>query len=573
MSSDYYRALDVAPRERYRQKLTFRGEELPDPLDTSLRQHAFVTGSTGSRRLPLVHVGDIYAYLVEGTCFYSREQFKSFKLSDGYNSFISGKVRQLRCFSAAVGDSAVVLVAADVEASQTVKKVHQPWTLVGKDGTIISAHCTCMAGLGEACSHVSALLFRVEAEVKHGLNDPSSTSMECRWISPSTSAQAAEVVDIRFVKPETARKKKRTRDPASEAPQQRQLASATDDQVQTFLKRVKEIAPSTLLLSSLTDSEGTDTCSDSEGQDLAAPSAMFPDSIVQMYTPHDQVAAQGLKLTTLQCGQIEVGTRGQAHSGTWFEQRQGRITASILGRVLSCRNGQEGIVSEIMGYVKAPDVPSLRHGKASEGDARRAFVLSEERNHRDFKVENTGLFVCPEKPFLGASPDGLVTCSCCTKAVLEIKCPSTCKGKKLRDPDTKLPSYLTKELQLEATHDHYAQVQAQMALSGAERAFFVVYTGVDISVEMIHFDIIFWDTAVGKAELFFFSHVFLEFRSRDLQKKLERAKKSCICKGAKTGAVVQCSVCGAVAHLKCLGLKRRPKIWICSDCQDCIEEV
>ncbi|XP_077532449.1 uncharacterized protein LOC144144813 [Haemaphysalis longicornis] len=186
MSSEYYRALDITARERYRQKLTFNGEELPDPLDPPLRQHVFVTDS---RRLPSVHVGDIYMYLVEGTCFYSKEEFKSFKLSDGYNSFISGKVRQLRCFSAAFGSSAVVLVAADVEASQTVKKVHQPWTLVKKDGTVINAHCTCMAGLGEACSHVSALLFRVEAEVKHGLNDPSSTSVECRWICPSTSVE------------------------------------------------------------------------------------------------------------------------------------------------------------------------------------------------------------------------------------------------------------------------------------------------------------------------------------------------------------------------------------------------
>lgn len=163
----------------------------------------------------------------------------------------------------------------------------------------------------------------------------------------------------------------------------------------------------------------------------------------------------------------------------------------------------EGILSENMGYVEAPDVASLRHGNETEGDARRAFVVSEGQNHTNFKVEKTGLFVCPEKPFLGASPDGLVTCSCCAKAVLEIKCPSTCKGKKLRDPATKLPSYLTKELQLRTTHHYYAQVQAEMALSGVERAFFVVYTGADINVETICFNAIFWSAAVAKAELFF----------------------------------------------------------------------
>ncbi|KAH9384984.1 hypothetical protein HPB48_027020 [Haemaphysalis longicornis] len=85
-------------------------------------------------------------YPVEGACFYSKEEFKSFKLSDVHNSFINGKVRQPCCFSASSGSSAVVLVAADVEASQTVKKLHQPWTLVEKDSTVINAHCTCMAG-------------------------------------------------------------------------------------------------------------------------------------------------------------------------------------------------------------------------------------------------------------------------------------------------------------------------------------------------------------------------------------------------------------------------------------------
>ena len=28
-----------------------------------------------------------------------------------------------------------------------------------KNGTILAAHCTCMAGLGEVCTHVAAVLF------------------------------------------------------------------------------------------------------------------------------------------------------------------------------------------------------------------------------------------------------------------------------------------------------------------------------------------------------------------------------------------------------------------------------
>ena len=40
----------------------------------------------------------------------------------------------------------------------------RPWIGVQYDGTVICAHCNCMAGAGEACSHVAALLYAVMAK-------------------------------------------------------------------------------------------------------------------------------------------------------------------------------------------------------------------------------------------------------------------------------------------------------------------------------------------------------------------------------------------------------------------------
>jgi len=42
----------------------------------------------------------------------------------------------------------------------------RPWIVAEKDGPIIAEHCTCMAGLGETCTHVASLLFYVEAVIK-----------------------------------------------------------------------------------------------------------------------------------------------------------------------------------------------------------------------------------------------------------------------------------------------------------------------------------------------------------------------------------------------------------------------
>lgn len=35
------------------------------------------------------------------------------------------------------------------------------WVLVKNDGEVLCGHCTCMAGFGEVCSHVAAILFGI----------------------------------------------------------------------------------------------------------------------------------------------------------------------------------------------------------------------------------------------------------------------------------------------------------------------------------------------------------------------------------------------------------------------------
>lgn len=37
----------------------------------------------------------------------------------------------------------------------------QVWILANMDGKIICAHCTCVAGLSETCSHVGAICYAV----------------------------------------------------------------------------------------------------------------------------------------------------------------------------------------------------------------------------------------------------------------------------------------------------------------------------------------------------------------------------------------------------------------------------
>lgn len=76
----------------------------------------------------------------------------------------------------------------------------KPWIILKSDGGIQSAHCTCMAGLGEACSHVAALVFYIH--LKHD-NSRSCTDRLSEWTVPAfeKNIQFKRIKDIDFEKP------------------------------------------------------------------------------------------------------------------------------------------------------------------------------------------------------------------------------------------------------------------------------------------------------------------------------------------------------------------------------------
>ena len=64
-------------------------------------------------------------------------------------------------------------------------------------------------------------------------------------------------------------------------------------------------------------------------------------------------------------------------------------------------------------------------GCEHEAIARMAYIKMASTMHENFEYCDSGLFVSKDLPFIGASPDGIVQCSCCGHGigVLEIKCP------------------------------------------------------------------------------------------------------------------------------------------------------
>ncbi|XP_071177650.1 uncharacterized protein [Mytilus edulis] len=92
------------------------------------------------------------------------------------------------------------------------------------------------------------------------------------------------------------------------------------------------------------------------------------------------------------------------------------------------------LVAKVLGKTSNIDhVPAIKYGRAHENTARKVFLALESPKHRNFKVEHCGLFVKADRPYIAASPDGIVSCLCCTKQVLEIKCPFSLANKSVVD--------------------------------------------------------------------------------------------------------------------------------------------
>ena len=70
------------------------------------------------------------------------------------------------------------------------------------------------------------------------------------------------------------------------------------------------------------------------------------------------------------------------------------------------------------------------------------------------------LVLDPLHPFLGATPDGVISCDCCGNGVVEIKCPYCCKQKDLITvavEDSGLFLYEDEEgaVELKQSHQYY----------------------------------------------------------------------------------------------------------------------
>ena len=111
--------------------------------------------------LPRVESMDLLSFLVLGTSYYSKDQFKAFQSLRAYNQLVSEFVGCVKGHK--IGNNYIVL--GKVRHSQ---RMNDPcdtfWIITEENGTVLFAQCVgCMAGQGECCSNIASVLFCIEA--------------------------------------------------------------------------------------------------------------------------------------------------------------------------------------------------------------------------------------------------------------------------------------------------------------------------------------------------------------------------------------------------------------------------
>lgn len=192
---------------------------------------------------------------------------------------------------------------------------------------------------------------------------------------------------------------------------------------------------------------------------------------------------------------IEEETRGQSDNPSWFAHRRGRITASLIPSVISFRytdDDENYLSKQILGNSARISSAALDFGKTHEPIARQLYVNDYVKTHKGVNIIQAGLFIDHENSFLGASPDGVVSCKCCGEGLLEIKCSFSHQNQTpiqvCEDSHYHVYADENNEMRLKTSSSWYIQIQAQLGVCKKEWCDFVLFTKKGHAVDRILFD-------------------------------------------------------------------------------------
>ncbi|KAK6168739.1 hypothetical protein SNE40_019924 [Patella caerulea] len=562
--SEYLKNLSNPDKNLYSQKLISVGITDPQANDPFLYQSSWLDDVS---KWPMVDFGQLYVYLIDTPGIFTRESMKTYKSLEAYNQYESGWVQT--CFTKIVGKN--IIFKAKVNRSQAVtEKPHEAWVCVNNsDGSIITGHCTCMAGQGSVCSHVAAILFKVEACGRLGFNQQlSCTSVPCMWNQNYTKKVTGDTIhNINFKKPKAF--SHGSSNSHNILPLKR---SYSFKDPQPFLSKLK-LSKSDAVIFTITEPKTAMKIQDST----------FPPIMDQFYNFNFSTLSDEQLIiecentmsfltnntTSSQIEELSKFTCKQRECKAWYTYRKGRLTASNFHEILHTSNEtlkNKSLLKRIMQYSLVNEVKpeAIQWGIAHEKEAIDEYFKKMCNFHSNFTIEPTGFHISLKHPYLGASPDGLTNCDCCGTGIIEVKCPFSQRySSPCQDP-------------LSKTHKYFTQIQGQMYVLNLNHCDFIVWTPKGLHTERIFLDNVFCKNIFTVLKTYFSNIVLPELLTKKFFNSTNPSssedKMYCFCGQDETfDNMIGCDSKKCKTkwyHMKCVGLNSTPEgMWVCLKCR------
>ena len=196
-------------------------------------------------------------------------------------------------------------------------------------------------------------------------------------------------------------------------------------------------------------------------------------------------------LTPRNIDKIAARTKEQSNSPAWFLYRRSVITGTSCKYVLN--QNLKNVVNVKLNQRLTRTFPSnfkteaMNYGIINEPIALEVFFKKYKKSHKNARIYTTGLTLYKEAPYIGGSPDALVSCDCCSQpALIEIKCPARLLQVGLTS--WRLLEYLDEGQNLCKNHTYFHQINLYLGIFNLEKAHFVVYAKQEVLSKVINFD-------------------------------------------------------------------------------------
>ena len=324
------------------------------------------------------------------------------------------------------------------------------------------------------------------------------------------------------------------------------------------------------------------------------------------------------KVTDCQVQSLEKKTKEQNACAEWVEHRVGKITASNANACIRTKQDQPApsLIKKLCDPKPTSlNNPAVKWGNAHENDAyceyvkimcrkggdpathRSGLAYTDEavnKFHHKPHVTKSGLHIVKEKPWLGASPDGLVSCECCGEGILEIKCPYKFRDVPITTATIDKSFCLDSDFNI-TNEDYVMQLHHSMYVLNRSYADFVVWTNIDMVVIRVQRDPS-YEFVIPVLDQLWKSTILPRLVTGNTNEKqtetvnqastreipsnsnIDDVPTFCKCltteekeaqKGDKKESMVGCDKCDNWFHPSCLGLKRLPRkdTWYCPSCR------